>query len=90
MKALTDLEFLLIDELYFVTPFTDLLAAVHADREVLVQALTSLLERGLVSQMIYDTQQKDFVKTESGSFADIESGFYVATKAGLLEHNTRM
>lgn len=83
---MTELEYDVIDELYFVTAYSELQQKFSISQEQLGTVLKTLLSKGWVKclktvseELIFD--EKEFDK----SFPDY---FYLATKAGLLAHNS--
>jgi hypothetical protein len=90
MNELTDLEFRIIDELYFVTSFNDLTNELGESSAALIQGLRTLLEKELISQLIFEQEQKDYRKLETPDFGSLEHSYFVASKKGLLIHNSRL
>ena len=82
---MTDEEFDLLDELYFVQHYTYLKETLAWEDELLLATLQSLYEKGFIKCLsepdseIFD--QVDFSKEGNNLF-------YLATKKGLMEHNT--
>ncbi|GAB3659836.1 hypothetical protein GCM10027594_30490 [Hymenobacter agri] len=84
----TDPEFDLLDELYFVTPFRTLLQKTGLPPQELENQLRSLLEQGLVRSYWPDPDTE--LAYETTSFGAIaRDASYLASKEGLLQHNTR-
>lgn len=89
MNALTENEFLILDELYFVTSYQEVLQQLSMDAEVFHKTLISLLEKGFVIQLKYNASIKDFERLEQAEHATLEISSYVASRQGLLIHNSR-
>ncbi len=86
--SVTDPEFNLLDELYFVTPFRALLQKTGLPAPDLENQLRELLEQGLVRSYWPDPDTELAYETTSfGAIARDSS--YLASKEGLLQHNTR-
>jgi hypothetical protein len=83
-----DLEFDIIDELYFVTSFPDLLKALDLPEEELVQNLHHLFKQGYVKAFYPDTDTEVELNEEQFS-KNFKHYFFLATKTGLIMHNTR-
>ncbi len=84
----TDPEFNLLDELYFVTPFRTLLEKTGLPAAELREQLRELLEQGLVRSYWPDPDTElAYEPTSFGAIAGDAS--YLASKEGLLRHNTR-
>ena len=89
MSELTDLEFRIIDELYFVTSFNDLLNSLDEDQSKLLNGVKMLLEKELITQLIFDDALKDYRKLDTPDFQALEDSYFVASRQGLLIHNSR-
>ena len=87
MNSLTDLEYRILDELYFVSSFQTLLDNLNEEKSSVFDSLHNLLENGLVIQMKYreGTEQK----LEIIDLTALEESHFVASKKGLLIHNSR-
>lgn len=85
--ALTDLEFDVLDELYFVTSFQQLQEALGIKENKLKLVLQTLLNKEWVK--CYLDHSEELLANE----VDLENNYktysYLATKAGLLAHNGR-
>lgn len=85
---MTDAEFDLLDELYFVTPFRTLLERTGLAAPELEARLRTLLERGLVRYYWPDPDTE--LAYEPTSFGALSrDAAYLASKEGLLQHNSR-
>ena len=82
---MNDKEFDLMDELYFVQPFTYLLETLEWEEEMLLSTLKSLYSQGYIKCL-------DEPDTERFGAVDImkegKSLYFLATKNGLMAHNT--
>jgi hypothetical protein len=83
---MTDIEFDLLDQLYFVQTFAELGRELQLPEQELTDLLISMVERGWVKVMDKQTDEEivdmDIWIKNSSAF------FYLATKKGLLAHNT--
>lgn len=85
---MTDTEFDVLDELYFVTTFPDLQQRTGLSATTLEQQLRNLLEQGLIRSYWPDPDTE--LAYEPTSFgAIVRDCFFLASKEGLLQHNTR-
>jgi len=89
MNSLTDLEYRILDELYFLSSFQTLSDNLNEDDAALKEKLKTLLERNLVAQMLYEESLKDYRRLDVPDLAVLEESYFVATKDGLLVHNSR-
>ena len=84
----TNPEYDLLDELYFVTPFRTLLEKTGLPVAELREQLRSLLEQDLIRSYWPDPDTElAYEPTSYGAIATDAS--YLASKEGLLRHNTR-
>jgi DNA-binding Lrp family transcriptional regulator len=84
----TDPEFDLLDELYFVTSFRQLAERTGLPAPELEQQLRQLLEQGLIRSFWPDPDTE--LAYETTSFGAIaRDASFLASKEGLLQHNTR-
>ena len=88
LLTMTDAEFDLLDELYFVTPFRTLLEKTGLPAGELQELLSGLLAQGLVRYYWPDPDTE--LAYEPTSFGAISrDASYLASKEGLLQHNSR-
>jgi hypothetical protein len=81
---MSDAEFDLLDELYFVQPFSYLIDSLGWTEEKLLETLQSAREKGYV-KCLYSPDEEVFER-----FDMYEKGrdlYFLATKKGLMEHN---
>jgi len=84
---MTDEEFDVMDELYFVQPFDYLTEELSMSDEEIKPVLKSLLNHGWIKCL---HNMNDEVFNEHLNFDDeFRNYFYLASKAGLLAHNGR-
>ncbi|KAA9339914.1 hypothetical protein F0P96_01600 [Hymenobacter busanensis] len=85
---MTDPEFDILDELYFVTSFRDLQQRTRLTPAALEQHLRGLLDQGLVRCYWPDPDTE--LAYEPTSFGAIgPDSYFLASKEGLLQHNSR-
>lgn len=84
---MSDNEFDLLDELYFVTSYPDLRSTLSLSDEELCESLQSLIRRGYV-KILYPDQDTEHEYDESAFAQHCHDYFYLATKAGLVVHNS--
>ncbi|RAI90132.1 hypothetical protein [Algoriphagus yeomjeoni] len=82
---MSEAEFDLMDELYFVQPYTYLIETLAWEDELLLATLQSLYAQGLIKCL-------DDPDTERFGAVDISKEgkdlYFLATKKGLMAHNT--
>lgn len=77
-------EFEVLDELYFVISFEELLSAVELDEEELLEVLIELARKEWIR--IYDSSDNELDKYNLRE--SYHSYFYLASKKGLFAHNS--
>jgi hypothetical protein len=84
---MTDLEFDIMDELYFTIDFQELKKNLSMDEAKLKNALYALIQKGWVKCLEQETDREMEVHTNFQS--EYQKYNYLATKAGLLAHNSK-
>ncbi|TAE75595.1 MAG: hypothetical protein EAZ85_02035 [Bacteroidetes bacterium] len=83
---MTDLEFDILDELYFVQSYTELQEKLNFSDNILKKNLQNLIEKTWVK--CFNTNREEIFEF---NIVDFEKNFatlhYLATKEGLLQHN---
>ena len=88
MSTFSRLEFDVMDEVYFMSSFKQIAANTKASTEELTQTLISLLQNEFIQQLIYNPVINDFEKMDKYDEAQLTTASYVATRKGLLAHNS--
>ena len=83
---MTDEEFEVLDELYFVLSWDELQNATGKPKEQLIKVLIQLLEKGWIR--VYRKMDDELSLDEIDLKDQSASYFYLASKEGLLAHNT--
>lgn len=84
---MTEIEFDILDELYFVASYKDLRITLSLSDEELCQGLQSLLKRGYI-RIMYPDQDTEHAYEPNTFSKHCQDYFYLATKAGLVVHNS--
>jgi len=85
--TLNDVQFQILDALYFVEPFENLLDEVEATRPVIIDELRSMIDKGWIQVMEYSQEKGDYIRTSIFDGDHFENYSFLATKEGLLKHN---
>jgi hypothetical protein len=83
----TDLEFDILDELYFVISFHELSDRLTIDEALLKSELLSLIQKGWVKILKPFSDEEVETWEQYGNL--YKEYFYLATKKGLLVHNLK-
>ncbi len=84
---MTDQEYDVLDELYFVVPFSHLRQELKMEEEALKDILQSLFRKGWIKCFLNASEEA--VSSEVDLERQYHQYFYLASKAGLLAHNGR-
>jgi len=87
--VMTEAEWQILDELYFVTSYAELREQAGLPAEQLHAGLCALLQKGWVCQMYFEKEHQDYRRLEQPELNMLDNFAYLATKAGLLAHNNR-
>ncbi len=82
---MSDLEFDILDELYFVTHFDELKEATNISLDNLRTTLIGLRKKGWIK--VYESMSEEMSDTVINIEEDFQHYFYLASKEGLLAHN---
>lgn len=82
---MTDLEYDVMDELYFVIPFSELCTTLDLEDDELKNVLRTLLRREWIK--CFSDQTTELNEAEVDFERNYQAYFYLATKSGLLSHH---
>ena len=83
---MSDLEFDLLDELYFVKSFTEISGVLGWEDEKILKTLISLMEKGWIR--CYFTPTEEILNEEIDLAGNFRDYYYLASKDGLFAHNS--
>lgn len=84
---MSEAEFDVLDELYFVQSYQHLLAELEMEDAELKSVLISLIDKGWVKCFL--SMEEEVLSGELQMDTKCREYFYLATKAGLMAHNGR-
>jgi hypothetical protein len=87
--ALNDVQFAILDALYFPEPFEKVTEEVPFTRPVVLAELRQLLHQRMVQALRWDDTARDYLATPHVDFDCLPEYRFLATKTGLLAHNGR-
>lgn len=87
IMAMTDAEFDILDEVYFVTGYQTVREQLELSEADFSEGLRGLLQKGFVQQLYFDPDQGDYLKRDTPDLQQLSHYHYLATKEGLLAHN---
>ncbi|MEL7145488.1 MAG: hypothetical protein AAFO69_03900 [Bacteroidota bacterium] len=83
---MSDLEYDVLDELYFVQSYSGLLESIGFEEDLLNKVLKKLLAKKWIKCLRSQTEEITYEELDFEK--DFRSIFYLATKSGLLAHNS--
>lgn len=84
---MNDLEFDVLDELYFVQTFNYLIKTLNLEEQILKDTLAQLIQKGWVKCFAPNLEEV-LTNNEVDFDNQFKTYHYLATKQGLLAHNT--
>jgi hypothetical protein len=90
MNELSDIEFDVLNALYFVEPFERIVEECSAPRAIVGDVLKQLIHKKYVVAMQWDETKTEYVRTYFYDSDNMDAYHYLATKEGLLAHNGRL
>ena len=86
---LTNIDYDILNALYFVEPFEKILEEVDAPDQIVADCLKQLISKRLVSAMKWDEEKREYVRSFIYDSDNMNAYSYMATKEGLMAHNTK-
>jgi len=83
---MSDLEYDVLDELYFVQPYNQLRDNLSWDDDMLRETLIKLFNKGWIR--CYNTPSEEIFRSEVDLETSFRQYFYLASKEGLFAHNS--
>lgn len=84
---MSDLEFDILDQLYFVIGLEELSNEMQMSADELWISLQKMIEKGWVKVMLYQSDEE--VELSQVSVTSLYQYVFLATKKGLLAHNSK-
>ncbi len=88
-EELTDLQFQILDSVYFVESFENIREEADATLPVVVAEMRYLIDKGWMQVMQFDEEKDDYVRTAIFDTDHLEEYHFLATRDGLMKHNGR-
>lgn len=87
--TLSNLEYDILGAVYFVESFDNILAECDEKENIVADVLKSLIQRKYVTAMVFDQEKTEYVKSFIYDSDNMRAYHYLATRDGLLKHNSR-
>ena len=88
-SQLSDIEYDILNAIYFVEPFENILAECNAAPNVVADVLKKLIAKKYVVAMRFEEEQQEYVRSFIYDTDNMHAYAYLATKEGLLVHNSK-
>ncbi len=86
---MSELEFEILDAIYFVEPFETIVKEVSEKRiPVIAECLRQMIKQRLVQVMAWSEEKQEYVSTAFYDFDKMHQFHFLATKEGLMKHNS--
>lgn len=86
-RELNELQFDILDAIYFVEPYQNLIEEIDEPEPVIRDELRTMIDHGLVNVMLFNEEKGDYEKTRIYDTDNMQNYAYLASKDGLLKHN---
>lgn len=86
---LNEIEFDILNAIYFVEPFENILAECKQPATIVADVLKQLIDKKYVVAMQFDEEKQEYVRSFIYDSDNMHAYSYLATKEGLLAHTTR-
>ena len=87
---LTEIDYDILNSIYFVEPFDKILEEVNYPPNVVGDCLKCLIAKKYVVAMLWDDFKQDYVRSFMYDSDNMHAYSYLATKDGLLAHNSQL
>ncbi len=88
-SALNELEWDILNAIYFVEPFENILAECKAPAPIVADALKQLIHKKYVVAMRFDETSQEYVRSFIYDSDNMYAYRYLATKEGLIAHTSK-
>ncbi len=89
MSMLSEIQFKILDSIYFVEPFLNIVEEVGESEYVVGAELKTMIHKGWIQVMEFDKAKGDFMRTLIYDGDNMKDFSFLATKEGLFQHNSR-
>lgn len=86
---LTPIEYDILNAVYFVEPFETILSECKYPEAVIADVLKQLIHKKYITTLVFDLEKQEYIRTFFYDSDNMRAYAYLATKEGLLAHNSR-
>ena len=87
-NELSDLERDILNSVYFVEPFENILEEVNLPAPIVADGIKTLIHKKMIVAMRWDEDKMEYVRSFIYDSDNMKAYSYLATKEGLLAHNS--
>ncbi len=88
VHELSDLERDILNSVYFVEPFENILEEVNLPAPIVADGIKTLIHKKMIVAMRWDEAKMEYVRSFIYDSDNMKAYSYLATKEGLLAHNS--
>jgi len=85
-EELTDLQFEILDAIYFVEPYQNIIDEVEQTEPIIRDELRTMIDKGWINVLRFDEEKGDYEKTRIYDTDNMQNSAYLASKDGLLKN----
>jgi hypothetical protein len=86
-EPLNDVQFKILDSVYFVESYEHIREEVDEPEPVLIDELRNMIDKGYIQVMEFKAEIGDFERTAIFDSGNLSEYAFLATRDGLLKHN---
>ena len=88
-EPLTNIEYDILNAVYFVEPFENILKECNEKEPVIADVLKQLIHKKFIIPMKWDEEKSEFIRSFIYDSDNMRAYNYLATKEGLTVHNSK-
>ena len=88
-STLNELEWDILNAIYFVEPFQNILDECKASEPIVADALKQLIHKKYVVAMRFDEETQEYIRSFIYDTDNMHAYCYLATKEGLIAHTSK-
>ncbi len=88
-EPLTDIEYNILNSIYFVESFEHILEECKEKPAIVADVIKQLIHKKYIVPMRWDDEKTEYIRSFIYDTDDMKAYHYLATKEGLIAHNTR-
>lgn len=86
-EELTDLQFQILDSIYFMESLVHIVEEAETPRAIVVDEIRTMIDKGWIQVMAQEEDSGEYIRTGIFDNDNLDEYRFLATKDGLLKHN---